>query len=340
MSPSNWFKRASVSSLSPTTRATSFLETPSTTIRFASTPQLRLATPTSCPCWCAALRISTKASIEQELGIVGQLDMLLRAGKITQPMSARDQRRLFWIAYATFPDDIKRFVIPKGRILLGEFAFDKSLLTDSHVAKIGAIARHCVAISRFISVPPKIAIAGHTDDRGTERYNTGLGERRAAAVNEALRRAIDELTPGLSKQMSITLQAFGETRPLVKARTEGEHARNRRVEVLLQQPLRRCTRVSLRAVVSRSLKLLPRLGSRDQAQRIGCMLRKMLQKGADDRWVFTELVSTVENKTLAFGTYPFGATARPLEHACFRTRGVGRRNSQQPRVNRRSDHRW
>ena len=253
----------------------------------------------------AALRIATKDSIEQGLGIVGQLDALLRAGKIAQPMSARDQSRLFWIVYATFPDSIKRFVIPQGRIVLDEFAFDKSLLTDSHVAQIRAIARHSAALTKLVSVPPKIALAGHTDARGSERHNTGLGERRAAAVNEALRKAIDELRPGLSQQMTITAQSFGETRPLVKARTEAEHARNRRVEVQLQKPLRRCTRAPMRPTIGRGLKLLSRLASKEQAQRIGCVLRKLLQKGVDDRWVFSHLVTTVENKRLAFGTYPF-----------------------------------
>jgi len=253
----------------------------------------------------AALRITTQANIEKELGIAGQLGALFRAGKIPQPLSARDQHRLFWIVYATFPDSIKRFVIPAGRIVLDEFAFDKSQLTDSHVAKIGAIARHCAALTKLVGVPPKIVLAGHTDDRGTERYNRGLGERRAAAVNEALRRALDELRPGLAQQTTITAQSFGETRPLVKARSEAEHARNRRVEVQLQKPLRRCTRASLRTTVGRGLKLLSRLAAKDQAQRIGCVLRKLLRPGTDDRSVFPELVSTVENKALALGTYPF-----------------------------------
>ena len=49
----------------------------------------------------------------------------------------------------------------------------------------------------------------------------------------------------------------------------------------------------MRATIGRGLKLLSRLASKDQAQRIGCVLRKLLQTGADDRWVFPELVATV-----------------------------------------------
>jgi hypothetical protein len=197
------------------------------------------------------------------------------------------------------------YVTPENRVVLDSFALDKSLLTDSHAGKIAAIARHHVAMTKSVGAPLKIGLTGHTDSRGKERHNAGLAERRAAAVDQALRKAIDALAPGLSGQMSITRQSFGESRPLVKARTEAEHARNRRVEVQLEQRPRRCPRASLRAVVGRTLKLLPRLGSPDQAQRIGCMLRKVLRNGADDRWVFPQLVLDVEAKSVPFGTYPF-----------------------------------
>ena len=187
--------------------------------------------------------------------------------------------------------------------------FDKSDLTGVHADKIRAIARHLLAVRRFAGDFPKIALTGHADDRGKEPYNTGLGERRNAAVEKALRAALDDLMPGLTPALStrftIMSKSFGETKPIVaKARSEAEHARNRRVEVLISTLRPRCKRVSLRAVVGRSLKQLHRLPS-DQAKRIECFLRKVLRKGTDDRYVWPEMVLNVYNNSTPFGTYGF-----------------------------------
>jgi hypothetical protein len=131
-----------------------------------------------------------------------------------------------------------------------------------------------------------------------------LGYRRATAVNDALRKAIDAISPGLSTRMTITLRSFGETKPLIKAHTEAEHARNRRVEVLMQKPLPRCPRVSLQAVVNRALKLIPRLAQPEERQRLSCLLGKVRQKGTDDRWIDPQGVLNVYNRDSQFGTYP------------------------------------
>jgi hypothetical protein len=251
-------------------------------------------------------RITSQAVIEQKLGIGGQLDMLVKAGKIGLPISPQDQRRLFWLVYATFPAGINKHVIPQGHIVLDEFPFDKAELTKQNLGRIAAIARHFVAVRKLVGTAPKIVLTGHTDDRGTEQYNIGLADKRIASVDAGLRSAIDGVVPGLSSQLTITTKSFGESKPLVRATTESEHARNRRVEVLMQKPRPRCPRVSVHAVVRRGLKLLPSLGSKEQAQRLNCVLRKVLQKGADDRWVDTEVAQRVFNNSLQMGTYRFG----------------------------------
>jgi outer membrane protein OmpA-like peptidoglycan-associated protein len=261
-------------------------------------------------------RITTQASIEKELGIDGQLDNLLKQAKITLPMSPADQQKHFWIVYATFPAEITKYLIPEGRVVLDEFEFDKSSLTKTHVGKIIAIARHSVAMAKSIA-PPTIGLMGHTDARGIEKYNEGLGQRRASTVQEALRKAIDGISPGLSSQIKINTKSFGETKPLIRATTEAEHARNRRVEVLLPTPRPRCPRVPLRAVVQRALKLLPRLGSAEQAQRIRCLLGKVVQKGGDDRWVYGQLALEVYNNDLRLGTYPFSLLRDALSMETF-----------------------
>jgi|KBSSwiStaDraftv2_1062776.scaffolds.fasta_scaffold227015_2 outer membrane protein OmpA-like peptidoglycan-associated protein len=255
----------------------------------------------------SAFRIETARDIERDLGLAtGQLDTLLRTGKIGTPLSATDKRRLFWIVYATFPDSIKNFVIPRSRIVLDEFVFDKDNVTRIHLDKLRAIASHIAAITNAAGLPPKIALTGHTDERGTDAYNLDLGERRIKSVEKALRDAIDDIAKGASTRFTITSKSFGESKHVFKAaRTEAEHARNRRVEVLLSDLRPRCKRVSLRAVVERSRKLLPRLTDK-QADRIKCFLEKVLKKGTDDRYVHPQLVLDVYNKMTPFGTYPLG----------------------------------
>jgi hypothetical protein len=254
--------------------------------------------------------ITSTKDLEKELAIPGQLDKVFRAGKITLPLSATDQQRLFWMVYATFPDTIGKYVIPSGRIILDGFAFDKSFLTGVHIEKIAAIAQHALAVRRFAGDYPKIALTGHADDRGPDAYNLDLGDKRNKAVEKGLREALDALLPGLTPALStrftIMSKSFGESKPIVKgARTEADHARNRRVEVLLSILRPRCKRVSLRAVVGRTLKLLPRLPDAKQAKRIECFLRKVLKKGTDDRYVWPELVLNVYNNSTPFGTYGF-----------------------------------
>jgi len=253
----------------------------------------------------APFLINTQKSIEQDLGIDGKLDTLLKKANIKLPMSGLDQQRHFWVVYATFPTDIRKYVIPEDLIVLDKFAFDKSDLTKIHVGKIIAIARHAAALTKFVGTAPKIALAGHTDSRGTEKYNVDLGNRRAAAVKDALGKALDGVSTGLSAQTSVDAKSFGETKPLVKARTEAEHALNRRVEVAMQKTLPRCPRVSLRAVVKRAQKLLPRLSDAAQIKRLDCVLKKLIQKGSDDRWMHAQGVLDVYNSAAPLGTYPF-----------------------------------
>ncbi len=68
-----------------------------------------------------------------------------------------------------------------------------------------------------------IVIAGHCDQRGSEEYNSALGESRAHSVMKYLGNL------GVSSsQMSIV--SYGETRPAVAGYTEAAFSLNRRVE--------------------------------------------------------------------------------------------------------------
>jgi len=75
----------------------------------------------------------------------------------------------------------------------------------------------------------KIAIEGHTDHIGSDKYNQALSERRAAAVKDYL------LKHGMidtHKQM-ITTNGYGESRPIADNKTDKGRSENRRVEILV-----------------------------------------------------------------------------------------------------------
>ena len=56
----------------------------------------------------AGFLISSTKELEKNFDIPGQLDKLFKAGRIGLPLSAKDQQRLFWMVYATFPDTIRK----------------------------------------------------------------------------------------------------------------------------------------------------------------------------------------------------------------------------------------
>ena len=74
----------------------------------------------------------------------------------------------------------------------------------------------------------KLAIVGHTDDRGPAAYNQSLSERRAAAVRAAL------LARGLGKDGDARLTASGRgaAEPIADNATDEGRAKNRRVELI------------------------------------------------------------------------------------------------------------
>jgi len=72
----------------------------------------------------------------------------------------------------------------------------------------------------------KVAVEGYTDDRGSDKYNQGLSERRAQAVKKYL---VDKG----EKADRITAVGKGEADPVGDNKTEKGRFENRRVEVLI-----------------------------------------------------------------------------------------------------------
>ena len=71
-----------------------------------------------------------------------------------------------------------------------------------------------------------IMIEGHTDDVGTEVYNSRLSKRRADAVGNALKAA------GVSASRLI-IHWYGETQPIVENNSDENRALNRRVQFVI-----------------------------------------------------------------------------------------------------------
>lgn len=103
------------------------------------------------------------------------------------------------------------------------FAFDSDSLTAATRDILDVIVGALRDRDSF-----SIALVGHTDVRGDEGYNDDLSRRRVRAVFEYLQRA------GLSAHD--TVQAVGESAPMVSAETEVLHATNRRVEIRYRWP--------------------------------------------------------------------------------------------------------
>jgi peptidoglycan-associated lipoprotein len=83
------------------------------------------------------------------------------------------------------------------------------------------------AHARFLKANPgrRIAIEGHTDERGGREYNLALGQRRSEAVRRAL---------GLLGVPDNQLEAvsFGKEKPIATGGDEASFAKNRRAEIV------------------------------------------------------------------------------------------------------------
>lgn len=107
--------------------------------------------------------------------------------------------------------------VTRGQFSPVYFAYDSISVSDSELMKIEQIA------SAMKSMKNTVIIAGFTDERGTEEYNRGLGEKRAQAVREAL------ISMGVSGGRLQTV-SFGEEMPADPGSGDSAWAMNRRAE--------------------------------------------------------------------------------------------------------------
>jgi peptidoglycan-associated lipoprotein len=103
------------------------------------------------------------------------------------------------------------------------FDFDSYVVKDDYRPVIEANARALTTNRKM-----KMAVEGHTDDRGSSEYNLALGQRRAEAV-------VKSLTLLGVKPNQVEATSFGKERPAVQGENEEAWAKNRRAELMAAQ---------------------------------------------------------------------------------------------------------
>ncbi len=99
------------------------------------------------------------------------------------------------------------------------FDYDSSDLSAEDYQTLQAHAQFLMA-----NANSKVALTGHTDERGTREYNMALGERRAKAVQNYL------ITSGVNPQQ-LEAVSYGKEAPVNPGHDESAWKENRRVEI-------------------------------------------------------------------------------------------------------------
>lgn len=99
------------------------------------------------------------------------------------------------------------------------FDYDSFAIRPEFAASLEANARYLKA-----NTSRRIALEGHTDERGGREYNLALGQKRA----EAVRRALGLLGVSDNQMEAVS---FGEEKPAMTGLDEASFAKNRRVEL-------------------------------------------------------------------------------------------------------------
>lgn len=107
--------------------------------------------------------------------------------------------------------------------------FDSGILFDFASANLKDAAKQNIkSLAGSINEYPNtdIKVIGHTDNKGTEEYNLGLSEQRAASVKAY---AVAQGVP--SSRMTTVGKGFSE--PIADNSTDAGRAANRRVEIVI-----------------------------------------------------------------------------------------------------------
>lgn len=113
------------------------------------------------------------------------------------------------------------------RQTLDRFAFGRHQIEPHHQPQIDGIAA-CLLASLDTPTPiDGLVLVGHADPVGDDNANTGLGQRRAEAVAEAIDASLRRQGPGRRFSFVFAPSSRGESEPV-----PGDPARSRRVDVI------------------------------------------------------------------------------------------------------------
>lgn len=124
-------------------------------------------------------------------------------------------------------DIIEKLDRPKAKLTVQvHFPFAEHALTEKGRAQALEIAAAMKLVCEG-DAKAKFVLRGHTDGRGSRAYNLKLSSERAEAVVGVVQAKLPELA------CPVRAEGAGESEPAVKtARSEQDHARNRRVEII------------------------------------------------------------------------------------------------------------
>src|ERR1700728_1756418 len=105
------------------------------------------------------------------------------------------------------------------------FDFDSSTVKASEESKLADVANYFTNNNKVEG----LIVEGNCDERGTEKYNLSLGERRALAVREYLANL------GMDPQRIKTV-TYGASRPVDPGHNESAWSKNRRGDLVLVTP--------------------------------------------------------------------------------------------------------
>jgi peptidoglycan-associated lipoprotein len=104
------------------------------------------------------------------------------------------------------------------------FDFDSATIKKTEDKKLEDVAAYLKA-----HMADALRVEGNCDERGTERYNLSLGDRRALAVREYL------VTLGVDARQVVTV-SYGAAKPAVEGHSESAWSKNRRGDFVLLLP--------------------------------------------------------------------------------------------------------
>jgi peptidoglycan-associated lipoprotein len=104
------------------------------------------------------------------------------------------------------------------------FAFDSSTIKNTEDKKLEDVATYLKG-----HMADALRVEGNCDERGTEKYNLSLGERRALAVREYLANL------GVDSRQVVTV-SYGKAKPAVEGHDEAAYSKNRRDDFVLLTP--------------------------------------------------------------------------------------------------------